>query len=929
MVRRMPTLLEKIEAHAAERLVLPINREPSVELARYKNFLRIERHRLKMFHRSGGSGREVCRGQAAVFDVLLQHLLDAVKRSAPAPNPARKVTFALIGLGGYGRGELNPQSDIDIMFLHSSEMLANGKLQPYLAALTDGLLYTLWDIGLKVGHSVRSVDDCVRIANTDMQSKTSLIEARLIAGDKELFSRMQSVVFAKCMRGFEDSYIAARIADQEARRAKFGNSASMQEPNIKNGCGGLRDFQNLVWMSIFKYRVRSLKDLQTRELIGGSEVKQLDAAYDFLLRARNELHYQANRPVDALSKNLQPVVAHHLGYTDRSPSKRLQRYMRDLYTHMRNIYLITRTLEQRLALLPHPQRLPSLRRLIRSGRQRALQQLFDGFKFIDREIHAASPRVFRDQPRRLMRVFLYAQQRGYKLDPDLTQSIRNQLSLVDRAFLRDQHVHESFLEIMNQRGNVAPILRTMHDVGLLGKYLPEFGRLTCLVQHEFYHRYTADEHTLVCLEKLDQVWESKVPPFDRYAEIFQRIERPFVLYLALLLHDSGKAYDTGKHADLGGKIAANVAKRLSLDAATTQALRLIIENHLTMIQISQRRDLDDPAVIRNFASVMKSAENLEMLTLHTFADSLGTSEQLWNGFKDTLLSTLHHKAMQVLTGGTEFIQAEEKQRESLAAEIRQMVPSEIEDEELQAHFDHLPQRYFQIHSAKEVVSDITLAHQFMQLQVDEEDKALEPAVSWHNESDRGYTSVQICTWDRVRLFSKISGCLTAAGLNILSAQIFSRTDGIILDKFFVIDAKTGLIPDREEREKFESLLHSTLTGEVDLSASIARQKISVPIFRAVEDERIATVAHFDNETSDFYTVIDIQAEDRIGLLYIISQTLADLNLDIAVAKICTEKGAAMDSFYVSQADNHKVLSPEYQHFIADKLKTAIARLDSN
>jgi [protein-PII] uridylyltransferase len=273
-----------------------------------------------------------------------------------------------------------------------------------MAALMDGLSY-LGDVGLKVGHSVRSVEDCVRIANTDMQSKTSLIEARLIAADNGLFDQMQRVVLAKCVLGHENDYVAARIADQEGRRAKFGNSAYMQEPNIKNGSGGLRDYQNLLWMIYCKYRARSLAELEHRELISGTERRQLDAAYDFLLRVRNELHYHANRAVDVLSRGFQPAIAYNLGYTDRSPSKRLEKFMHDLYSHMRHIYLITRTVEQRLALLPQPTRLPSLRGLFRKGIERAVQHVVDGFKIIDAEIRAVSPRIFREQPRRLMRVF--------------------------------------------------------------------------------------------------------------------------------------------------------------------------------------------------------------------------------------------------------------------------------------------------------------------------------------------------------------------------------------------------------------------------------------------------------------------------------------------------------------------------------------------
>jgi [protein-PII] uridylyltransferase len=800
---------------------------------------------------------------------------------------------------------------------------------PHLSKVVDGILYPLWDIGLKVGHSVRSLDDCVKVANSDMQSKTSLIEARSIAGDRELFARMESVVLARCVRGFEGEYIAARLRDQVARRAKFGNSATMQEPNIKNGCGGLRDYQNLLWMAYFKYRTRSLHDLQRGELISHAERRQLEAAYDFLLRVRNDLHYHMNRAADVLPKSLQPTIAYDLGYTDRSPVRRLEKFMRDVYTHMRNIYLITRTLEQRLALLPRSaRRFPSFRDFIRPRRKHAGQDLVDGFKIVDGEIRNTTQRVFRDQPRRLMRVFLHAQHRGLRLHPDLAQLIRNQVSLVDRGFLRDHHVHETFLEIINQRGNVAPTLRAMHEVGLLGKYLPEFGRLTCLVQHEFYHQYTADEHTLVCLERLDQIWEAQ-PPLGQYSEIFQSIERPFVLYLALLLHDAGKAQHTGKHSAIGGRLALAVARRLGLDGATAQTLRLIIEHHLTMTHISQRRDLEDPAVIRSFAAQVESAENLKLLTLHTIADSLGTSDKLWNGFKDSLLLLLYHKTLAHLSGGTAFLRAEERQRELLAEDVRKLKPGAVSEEELQAHFANLPPRYFQIHPAREIVADLTLAHLFMHRQVAEEDIALEPAVTWHNEPDRGYSAVKICTWDRHGLFSKIAGSLTAAGLNILSAQIFTRNDGIILDTLFVIDAATGLLAKKEEREKFEHLLNQALTGELDLSGLIARRTKLQPLYLSLEGERIPTRIRFDNETSDTRTVIDVETEDLVGLLYALSQALAGLDLDIYLAKICTEKGAAVDSFYVSESDGAKILDLARQQEIERRLRAAIARLEAD
>ena len=925
----MQGLLQKIEIDAKERLRLPPGRQPTQELARYKGFLKIEAHRLKMLHRAGAGGLEICRARAEILDLLLRYLWETAKSSLSAQAQKEFPAIALVAIGGYGRAELNPHSDIDFMFLHNRQIAGGVRPLPHLSKILDGLLYPLWDIGLKIGYSVRSIDDCVKVANSDMQSKTSLIESRLITGDEPLFKKFQKTLVSKCVEGHEKEYIAMRLQDQEARRAKFGNSACMQEPNIKNGCGGLRDFQNLLWMLFFKYQTRSLKEFQGQGMIGEPERKQLEAAYDFLLRTRTEMHYHTGRAVDVLSKNLQPAIAFNLGYRERSPSKRIEEFMRDLYTHFRSIFLITRTLEQRLALLPAPQPRLSLRAFLPGGRK-TVAEPFDGFKFMDGEIHAASNRVFRDQPRRLMRVFLYGQQRGLRLHADLAQLIRNQLSLVDRAFLSDAHVRETFLSILNQRGNVAPVLRAMHEVDFLGKYIPEFGKLTCLVQHEFYHQYAADEHTLVCLEELDRVWEAKSQPREAYAPLFQGLDKPFVLYLALLLHDVGKSNGHGNHSEVSGQLAMKVARRLALDGTDTHTLRLVIENHLLMASLSQRRDLDDPAVVRQFAKQVQNPETLNLLTLHTFVDSLATSDKLWNGFKDSLLWTLYHKSMRLLTGATEFVRAEEKQRELLMVEVRRLMPEGLSEEELLAHAANLPARYFQIHSAREILDDLLLAHRFMYFQILEEETALAPVIDWQNEPDRGYNRVKVCTWDRAGLFSKIAGSLSAAGLNILSAQIFTRIDGIVLDTFFIQDAKTGNLAGAEQREKFEKTLIKSLTGEeVDFPALIAKQKVSRPVYQAYAGERIPTRIYFDNEASESRTLLEIETEDRIGLLYAISQKLSELALDISAARISTEKGAAIDSFYVREQDGNKVVAPERHHSIERRLRQAIHALDAH
>jgi len=919
------TLLEKIEANARARLTLPPGVLPRQELGRYKTFLKVENHRLKILHRGGASGREICRARSAILDLLLQYILQGIKNGSPLPAGLPPAAFALVAIGGYGRAELNPYSDIDIMFLHDGEGVVNGKARPALAALVDGLLYTLWDMGLKVGHSVRSIEDCVVVANSDMQSKTSLIEARLILGGAPLFDRFENTLLARCVRGHENEYIQARLLDQKARRDKYGNSACMQEPNIKNGCGGLRDYQNLLWMAFFKDRTRTPGELEKKEVISGAERKQLENAYDFLLRTRNELQYFLDRASDVLNKNVQPSVAANLGWHDRSPGERLEKFMKVYYTHGRNIDLITRTAEQRLALVPASRPLLRLPGFLRP--KAAAEPTADGLKFAAGEMLPLSSGIFRDSPRRLMRVFLHAQQRGLKLHPDLAQLIRQNLRLVDNAFLRDPHVRETFLEILDQRGNVAPALRQMHDVGFLGKFLPEFGRLTCLVQHEFYHLYTADEHTLVCLEKLDQLWESKAKPFAEYAELFRGVEQPFLLYLALLLHDSGKAFHTGRHALVGVQQALRVARRLGLDGAQTHTLSLLIEHHLAMAQISQRRDLDDEAVIRNFARQIQTEQNLSMLTLHTLADSMATSDQLWNGFKDAALGRLYRKALALLSGATEFRLAENRQRELLIEQVQRLAPPTFDPAEVLAHFQNLPPRYWQVNDAREILRDVTQVHRFIHLQLTPGDEnALAPIVSWQNEPDRGYSTATVCTWDRDRLFSNITGCLTAAGFNILGAEILTRTDGIIIDTFYVTDAKTGLLANREEREKFEGLAHKVLTDvPVDLPALIARTKAAPSIYKSIEGERIPTVIEVDNDSSDTRTIIDLEAEDRVGLLYDVSRALADLELDLSLAKILTEKGAAVDSFYATEQDGGKILDSERIKAVKTKLRQAVLR----
>ena len=924
----MNPLVSKIEESARKQLVLPPLSKPADELPRYKRFLKVESHRLKILHRGGAGGLEVCRARSAMMDVLIRHLWTSMLSVFPAPK-GRSPKVALVAFGGYGRGELNPCSDIDLMFLHAEGLEPEGPESKALSEWTGGLLYTLWDIGLKVGHAVRTVDDCVRLANEDMQAKTALIEARRVTGDEALFERLQREVQRKCVIRHEDEYIAQRLADQASRRAKHGNSPALQEPNVKNGVGGLRDFQNLLWMAYFKHGTRSLMDLQRAEFLSAPERKQMEAAYDFLLRVRNELHYVAGRAAEVLTPTVKPAVALGLGFTDRSPRARTEAFMREYYTHARNLFLTTRTLEQRLALVPSPGASKAGRTKAGKSKRSAAapSEEFDGFTIVDGQLHMVDRGILRHDRGRILRAFLEAQRRGLPIHPDLAQLLRQQVSLVDRSFKANSHYQATFLEILNQRGNVAPYVRAMHEVGLLGRFLPEFDKMTNLVQHEFYHQYAVDEHTLTCVAKLDQVWGAETRPFSGYTELLRSVERPFVLYLALLLHDCGKAYPGRRHELVGAELALKVAKRFRLDGATAHTLSLVIEHHLTMVQTSQRRDLDDPEVIRTFASQVQTQENLDLLTLHTFADSMGTSDTLWNSFKDSLLLTLHKKATQALRGTTEFIEVEIRHRQLLREQVQSLLPRTFSEEEISAHFDGLPARYFQIHTPREMARDLTLVHQFIHLQLTQEDRALEPAVLWNEDKDRGWTRVHFCTWDRPGLFTKFTGALTAAGLNILSAQIFTRADGVVLDSFHVTDARTGAAPDPAVRERFEKLIRDVLAKGTDIRPAVRRIAAQThPLYQALAGERLEPEIRFDRSAPNGTTIIDLETEDRVGLLFALSQALTELGLNLVLAKIVTEKGAAIDTFYVTERDGTQPMSAERQAQITSTLRRVIQDL---
>src|SRR5436190_12310908 len=551
--------LEKVLAHAESRLAPTGTRRPTEVLPLYKKFLKVEEHRLRLRHQAGGGGREICARRAELVDVLLRYVFGAASSAAARGNGEPQVPLALIALGGYGRGELNPFSDVDVMLLHQQR----AEVSPHLAEMVNQILYLLWDSGFKVGHSTRSIKEAIAQANSDMRTKTAMLEARFLAGNTELATEFREQFRSKCVVGHERDYVELRMKDQVARHKKFGDSVYMQEPNLKSGCGGLRDYQNLLWITYFKEGSLSTNQLVGKDWLSESDQRRIERAYDFLLRLRTDLHYATGRATDILHLNLQEQIASRLGYSARKGQLRSESLMRDYYGHTRNILRVTERITQQFVRGHVTSKTRSLFSFLPLAR--ANKTPLGQFFFIEnKQLHPARRDVFRNDPEQIMRAFELAQEHEVDISPELEDFLSRSLRHVTRTYQYARGPRAMFKSILSQKGRVGRILRMMNRVDFLGRYIPEFGQLTCLVQHEFLHRYTADEHTTVCIDKLDALAETNDPKLIAYRNILKQLDDPLVLYLALLLHDTGKAVGARPHSEGSALFAQRVAGRLQL-----------------------------------------------------------------------------------------------------------------------------------------------------------------------------------------------------------------------------------------------------------------------------------------------------------------------------------------------------------------------------
>src|SRR6266496_1025721 len=910
--------LEQVLAHAASSLAATGTRRPTEVLPLYKKFLKVEEHRLRLKHQAGGGGREICARRAELIDVLLQYVFGAAA-TASRGNGASRTPLALIALGGYGRGELNPFSDIDVMLLHHQ---GSKKVSPHLEEMGQQVLYLLWDSGFKVGHSTRSIKEAIAQANRDMRTKTAMLESRFLAGDAELAREFRQQFRSKCVEGHEREYVEMRMQDQVARHKKFGDSVYLQEPHVKSGCGGLRDYQNLLWMTYFKEGSLSTNQLVGKDWLSESDQRQIERAYDFLLRLRTDLHYMTGRATDTLHMNLQEQIAKRLNYSPQNGQLRSETLMRDYFEHTRNIFRVTERITEQFVsghVTSRTRSLFSFLPLIRPDKV----PIGDSFFVRNNQLHPARRDLFRKDPEQMMQAFQLTQQRALDLSPELADLLSRSLGQVTRTYQYARGPRDIFKAILSRKGEVGRVLRMMHRVDFLGRYIPEFGQLTCLVQHEFLHRYTADEHTLVCIDKLDALATTEDPKLIAYRRIFEELDDPFVLYLALLLHDSGKAVGARRHSEASALFAQRVATRLQLSSEQRKSLILVVDHHLTLSMIAQQRNLDDPATVAELAGIVKNQKNLNALMLLTLADGQGKGAEEWADGKEPFVGNFFHEPPRY-RGNQKFYNKQTRiERESLQVSVGENLSADYADE-IEAHFESMPDNYFRACDVPEIVEHLKLVRSFFANVSGRGEQSLAPKIRWKAFPEQGHSVVSFCTWEREQLLAKIAGSFSVVPINILSADIFPRGDSVVLGVFRVCSPKGHAVTDQRDCELVEQTLQSALEHENFDFLPLIERATRQSRRRDIQEIEFPTCIAIDNKAHPTYTLIDIQAPDRLGLLYDILSCLDREGVSIALSRINTQDGAAIDTLYVVDRSTHAKITDSHRiRAIHEHLTSAI------
>ena len=857
--------------------------EPNVSRAT-RTYVHRGRELLLERHRMGAGGYEIVSAYTEMMDHLILHLFEGASQDFMERYPNSNPRCTLIALGGFGRRELNPHSDLDLLFLYS------WKVTPFLESVAERICYALWDSGLQVGHAMRSIAESIRLGNKDMKVKTAMIDTRYLCGDRQLYDNFERAVRECFHSGNGDRFIRKKLEENRFRHKRYGESVYLLEPDIKEGEGGLRDIHTALWVSKVRWGVKDLNELEFQGLLSPKDLSELKDSQNFLWRVRNELHFVSGNHQDQLTFEEQERVAIALGFKDDRTVKGVESFMRTYYLHAARISRWASSINHRATYISDA--------IQRKG-QSPGRAIRDGVYISKGVLWVSNTDIFDEHPENLISIFAESQRYRAEIGQSTRELIRKHLGLIDNRFRRSAAPAAMFRQILKGKERVYETLLDMHRSGVLDAFMPEFGDLLCMVQHDFYHIFTVDQHSLRAIKEFERLkageFNDSLPLLTQLAREVDKFE---VLLLGILFHDIGKGQG-GNHSKIGSRIAKKIARRLRLNVDDILQLEFLVRAHLQLSHTAYRRDIEDETQVVDFALSVGSISNLKMLYLLTYSDTRAVGPDVWNNWKGSLLEDLYVRALRVL----EELEKGQFQRGDRRSKVRRIqgrlkrrLSRQFTPERVRRFVEKMPERYFLTTPEEEMPFHFGIMEQYS-------DQAFLSSVRHFPENE--YSEMVICTKDRPGLFALITGVFAAMGMDILSARITTRKDGLILDVFRISHlGKSEVVMEPERWTRIQSTLERVLTEPVDIVrlVGVAGQ----PILFKRRARTVSTVIHIDNETSENFTVLEIYAQDRVGVLFTITHELHQLGVSIHVAKISTNVDQVTDVFYVTDEDGEKI-----------------------
>ena len=874
LTERLSLVVGSVQAPALDR---------SAFVAPLKVALTAGRAEIRRRFEATGDGAATIREQCFLIDQLIRALFDLVTQVIyPLPNPTSGERLAIIAVGGYGRGELAPYSDIDLLFLLPY------KRTPHTEQVVEYLLYLLWDLGLKIGQSTRSVDECLRQAKSDLTIRTALLEARYLWGDQALFNEFKKRFDSDIVKGSAAQFVASKLAERDARHKRLGDSRYQLEPNIKEGKGGLRDLHTLFWIAKYIYRTDDVRKLVDLGVLSAEESQRFDRAQKFLWTVRCHIHYLAGRAEERLTFDLQTEIGRRMGYTDHAGSRGVERFMKHYFLVAKDIGDLTRIF---CAILEADQKHKRRLSWVRWGNGR---RSLGGFVVDGEWLTIASEGFFKKNPLALLRLFHVAQQHELDIHPRALRAASLSLRLINQQLRDNSEANRLFLEILTSRRDPETALRRMNEAGVLGRFIPDFGRVVAQMQYDMYHVYTVDEHTLFAIGILHKIESGLLKEeLPLATQLMPTIVSRRALYLAVLLHDIAKGRG-GDHSEIGEQIALKLGPRLGLSAEETETVAWLVRWHLLMSGTAFKLDIGDRQTIGNFVERVQSPERLKLLLVLTVADIRAVGPKVWNGWKAALLRELYHRAIELISGGLSG-EGRESRAAAAQAAARRLLPDFSEPEF--ATFVSRGYPYYWL-------SFDALTHaRHARLMREAEASGAPLTVEKRVDPYRSVTEITLYTADHPGLFSRIAGALAVSGANIVDAKIITMSNGMALDTFWVQDSNGGPFDRPDKLAKLAVVFENVLSGDLKPHRELAH----LPAFPSRTRVFMVTPrVLLDNKASGSHTVIEVNGRDRPGLLFEVTRALTGLNLQVSSAKISTYGEKVVDVFYVKDLFGHKI-----------------------